>query len=396
MRRAIRPLRDFLHRESASGVAILIASALGLIVANSSLSNSYFAFLDLSFDIGNESFFLKLSVLKVINYILMTVFFFVVGLEIKRELTSGHLMSFRRAMAPFIAALGGMAVPALIYLAIAGGVASSGWGVAVATDIALAVGLLAILGRRVSPALRTFLLAVAVIDDIGAILIIALVYSTGITTHWFIASTLLILIILLFKKLNIQSMFTYIILGCFLWYAIYRSGMHPTLAGVIMGVITPNVAKKKTGLVDLEDNSVSIIEWLEHKLHPVSSFVIVPIFAFANTGVIITLDSIQAASSSKIAWGIFFGLVAGKPIGIFVASFISKKLRIAEYPEGSRNIDIISTGSAAGIGFTVAIFVANLAFIDQVTQDLAIFAVIIASLVSGILSVCLFKIFQRS
>lgn len=396
MRRAIRPLRDFLHRESASGVAILIASALGLIVANSSLSNSYFAFLDLSFDIGNESFFLKLSVLKVINYILMTVFFFVVGLEIKRELTSGHLMSFRRAMAPFIAALGGMAVPALIYLAIAGGVASSGWGVAVATDIALALGLLAILGRRVSPALRTFLLAVAVIDDIGAILIIALVYSTGITTNWFIASTLLILIILLFKKLNIQSMFTYIILGCFLWYAIYRSGMHPTLAGVIMGVITPNVAKKKTGLVDLEDNSVSIIEWLEHKLHPVSSFVIVPIFAFANTGVIITLDSIQAASSSKIAWGIFFGLVAGKPIGIFVASFISKKLRIAEYPEGSRNIDIISTGSAAGIGFTVAIFVANLAFIDQATQDLAIFAVIIASLVSGILSVCLFKIFQRS
>lgn len=396
MRRAIRPLRDFLHRESASGVAILIASALGLIVANSSLSNSYFAFLDLSFDIGNESFFLKLSVLKVINYILMTVFFFVVGLEIKRELTSGHLMSFRRAMAPFIAALGGMAVPALIYLAIAGGVASSGWGVAVATDIALALGLLAILGRRVSPALRTFLLAVAVIDDIGAILIIALVYSTGITTNWFIASTLLILIILLFKKLNIQSMFTYIILGCFLWYAIYRSGMHPTLAGVIMGVATPNVAKKKTGLVDLEDNSVSIIEWLEHKLHPVSSFVIVPIFAFANTGVIITLDSIQAASSSKIAWGIFFGLVAGKPIGIFVASFISKKLRIAEYPEGSRNIDIISTGSAAGIGFTVAIFVANLAFIDQATQDLAIFAVIIASLVSGILSVCLFKIFQRS
>ena len=371
-----------------------MASGLGLIVANSPLSNSYFSFLDLGFDLGNESIFLKLSVLKIINYLLMTIFFFVVGLEIKRELTSGHLVTFRRAFAPFLAALGGMAVPALIYLAIAGDVASKGWGVAVATDIALAVGLLTILGRRVSPALKTFLLALAVIDDIGAILVIALVYSAGISTNWFVASALLVLVIFLFKKLNIQSTFTYIILGSFLWYFIYRSGMHPTLAGVILGLMTPNIPKRNHGLIDLEDDSVSIIEWLEYKLHPISSFIIVPIFAFANTGVIITLDSIQDAYSSKIAWGIFFGLVAGKPIGIFLASFTAKKLRIAEYPEGARHIEVISAGSAAGIGFTVAIFVANLAFSDQATQDLAIFAVIIASLVSGLISVALFKVFS--
>jgi NhaA family Na+:H+ antiporter len=394
MRRVIQPLRDFLHRESASGVSILIASALGLIVANSPLSDSYFSILDESLELGVEPFYLKLTVLKLINYLLMTIFFFVVGLEIKRELTSGHLMTFKKAIAPFLAAVGGMAIPALIYLAIAGDVASSGWGVAVATDIALAVGLLAILGRSVSPALRTFLLALAVIDDIGAILVIALVYSAGIATNWFIASALLVLVIFLFKKLNIQSTFTYIIFGIFLWYFIYRSGMHPTLAGVVLGLMTPNIPKRKHSLVDLEDNSVSVIEWLEHKLHPVSSFAIVPLFAFANTGVVITLDSIEAAYSSKIAWGIFFGLVAGKPIGIFVASYTAKKFRIAEYPEGSRNIDIISTGSAAGIGFTVAIFVANLAFTDRATQDLAIFAVIIASLVSGLISVALFRIFR--
>jgi NhaA family Na+:H+ antiporter len=200
MNRSIRPLRDFLHRESSGGILILVASALGLIIANSPISETYFSFLELQFSLGNDSIYLKLTMLKVINYILMTLFFFVVGLEIKRELTSGHLSSFKKAVMPFVAALGGMAVPAMIYLLIAGREAPGGWGVAVATDIALAVGLLAIIGSNALASLRTFLLALAVIDDIGAILVIAFVYSTGIVPGWIAGALLTVVFIAALKK----------------------------------------------------------------------------------------------------------------------------------------------------------------------------------------------------
>jgi NhaA family Na+:H+ antiporter len=217
MKRSIRPLRDFLHRESSGGVLILGASALGLIIANSPASSSYFSFLELQFSLGNKSIYLKLTLLKVINYILMTLFFFVVGLEIKRELTSGHLSSFKKAVMPFIAALGGMAVPAMIYLLIAGGTAPGGWGVAVATDIALAVGLLAIIGSNALASLRTFLLALAVIDDIGAILVIAFVYSTGIVPGWIAGALLTVVLIAVMKKFQLNLVWQYIPVGIFIW-----------------------------------------------------------------------------------------------------------------------------------------------------------------------------------
>ena len=395
MNRLIRPLRDFLHRESSGGILILIASALGLIVANSPISESYFSFLDLQFSLGNDSIYLKLTMLKVINYVLMTLFFFVVGLEIKRELTSGHLSSFKKAVMPFVAALGGMAVPAVIYLLIAGREAPGGWGVAVATDIALAVGLLAIIGSHAVASLRTFLLALAVIDDIGAILVIAFVYSTGIVPGWIAGASLTVVFIAALKKLQINQIFVYVPLGALLWYCMYRGGIHPTLAGVVLGMMTPNIARKDTDLIDTEDNVVSIIEWLENKLHPYSSFLIVPLFAFANTGVEISQSSITAAVNSPIAWGIFFGLVVGKPAGIVLSSWGAKKVGLGEYPEGANTVKIFATGSAAGIGFTVAIFIANLAFDDRSTQELAIFSVIIASLVSGAISTVLFKIFAH-
>jgi NhaA family Na+:H+ antiporter len=395
MNRVIRPLRDFLHRESASGILILIASFLGLLIANSPLSDSYFDTLAFDFEISLGAIYLNLTILKSINYVLMTIFFFVVGLEIKRELTSGHLSSFKKAIMPFVAAIGGMALPAGIYLAIAGRVDANGWGVPVATDIALAVGLLALVGSSAVASLRSFLLALAVIDDIGAILIIALIYSTGVNFSWIAAGAIAIATIHTFKKLGATSTFVYVLLGVALWYCMYKSGVHPTLAGVVLGLMTPNIVKVKSKMKDLEDNQVSVIEWLEERIHPWSSFVIIPLFAFANTGVIITNQSITDAINSPIAWGIFAGLVLGKPIGVLAAVILARKIRLGHYPQDAKSIDLLATGSAAGIGFTVAIFIANLAFSDPATQDLAVFSVIIASIVSALISLLLFKVVTK-
>jgi len=368
---------------------------LGLIVANSPLSENYFTVLEWDFNISIGVSLLNLTILKTINYVLMTLFFFVVGLEIKRELTSGHLSSFKNAVTPFIAAIGGMALPAGIYLIIAGDVDANGWGVPVATDIALAVGLLALVGTSALASLRSFLLALAVIDDIGAILIIALVYSSGVSTSWSLLAAITVASIYLLNKFGVKSTYVYILFGIALWYCMYKSGVHPTLAGVILGLMTPNILKENSKLHDGEDNQVSVIEWLEERIHPWSSFIIVPLFAFANTGVVITSDSINDAINSPIAWGIFAGLVIGKPIGVLASVFIARKINLGQYPQGAKSVDILATGSAAGIGFTVAIFIANLAFSDPATQDLAIFAVIIASLVSAVLSVLLFKLVSK-
>ena len=336
----ISPLRDFLGRESTSGLLVLVAAALGLITANSPLSDKYFSVLDFHITVGSGWSLIDLSVLKIINYQLMCIFFFVVGLEIKRELTSGHLASLKKAMLPFVAALGGMALPALIYLAIAGGVAPAGWGVPVATDIALAVGLLTMLGTSVAASLRSFLLALAVIDDIGAILLIAFVYSTGISISWLAAALLSTLFIAGLKKTGVSSVLVYSLFAFTLWFCLSKTGVPPTLA---------------------------------------------------NSGVVITSESVRAASQSLIAWGIFFGLVIGKPLGVLSAALLAKRLKVAELPDGVNRSSLLATGSAAGIGFTVAIFIANLAFDDAVTQDIAVLAVIVSSVVSAVLSMVLFK-----
>ena len=395
MRKRLSPLNDFLHRESAGGILLLIAATFGLAVANSPISDTYFKILEQGFEVGGGLFYLKLTVLKVINYILMTVFFFVVGLEIKREMTSGHLSRLRDAVMPLLGALGGMAFPAAIYLLIAGESDPGGWGVPVATDIALAVGLLAIIGSSVAPSLRTFLLGLAVIDDIGAILIIAFIYSSGVGFVWVIAAIAVILAIVAARRLGANSWSIYLVLGIGLWYFLYRSGIHATLSGVILGLLTPNIAKPDSELVNGEGISLSVIEWLEVKLHPWSSFIIVPIFAFANTGVSISSESISGAMNSTIAWGIFFGLVVGKPLGIIVAVVAAKRANIGDYPAESRKSGLLATGSAAGIGFTVAIFIADLAFKDKADQDMAVIAVILASVVSGILSWILFTTTSR-
>lgn len=396
MAREISPLREFLHKESSSGALLILAAVIGLIIANSSLSDRYFDFLALGFTIDSGILYLKLTVLKIINYGLMTIFFFVVGLEIKRELVSGHLASVKKAAMPFIAAIGGMALPAGIYLLIAGDVAPEGWAVPVATDIALAVGLLAMMGPVVTLSLRSFLLALAVIDDIGAILIIAIVYSSGIAFSWVLASVGAILLILALQKMNVTSIFIYILCGLLLWYGLYRTGVHPTLAGVILGLLTPSTVKADSDLEDIDDGSISYIEYLEAKLHPFSSLIIVPIFATANTGVVITEKSLTAATSSVIAWGIFVGLVVGKPLGVLASALAASKARIAQLPEDASIGKLAATGSAAGIGFTVALFIADLAFENQGLQNIAVVAIIAASVVSALLSSLIFTIYRSS
>jgi Na+:H+ antiporter, NhaA family len=395
MKRQISPLREFLHKESSSGFFLVLAACLGLVVANSPLSDRYFDLLAISLKIEVGFFYLSLSVLKIINYGLMTIFFFVVGLEIKRELVAGHLSSVKKAAMPFLAAIGGMAVPAAIYLVIAGGQAPEGWAIPVATDIALAVGLLAMMGPSVTLSLRSFLLALAVIDDIGAILIIALVYSTGITFSWLAAALITILVIVLLGKTSVDSFLIYIVLGLLLWYSLYRTGVHPTLAGVVLGLLTPHRVMHHADFEDSDDGSVSYVEYVEAKLHPVSSFVIVPLFALVNTGVVITSESIRDAATSAIAWGIFIGLVIGKPLGIVAASYAASKAKAADLPEGAAFNKVVATGSAAGIGFTVALFIADLAFDDAALQNIAVVAVIIASVVSALISTAFFKLSRK-
>lgn len=395
MARRIAPLRDFLHRESSSGVLLLVAAVLGLLAANSPISDAYASFLELEFSIDFAGIFLEMTILKLINYGLMTIFFFVVGLEIKREITSGHLSKLRQAAAPFFAAIGGMAIPALIYLAIAGDIAPEGWAIPVATDIALAVGVLAIMGSTVTQGLKAFLLALAVIDDIGAILIIALVYSSGVVFSWLFAGALAILATLLLQRLKVMKIYAYILVGVILWYSLYKAGLHPTLAGVIMGVLAPATPISDVNWSDAEDDQVTVVEKLEARFHSLSTLIVIPIFAFANSGVELSSKAIEDAMNSPIAWGIIAGLVIGKPLGVFATAKVAAKAKLAELPEGGRGVKLIATGSTAGIGFTVAIFIAKLAFEEGPSQDLAVTAVIAGSLLSGLIAVALFRLVKR-
>jgi NhaA family Na+:H+ antiporter len=326
---------------------------------------------------------------------LMTIFFFVVGLEIKREISSGHLSKLKQAAAPFFAAIGGMAVPALIYLAIAGDVAPEGWAIPVATDIALAVGVLALMGSTVTQGLKAFLLALAVIDDIGAILIIALVYSSGVIFSWILAGALAIVATLALQRLKVMKIYVYVFVGALLWYSLYKAGLHPTLAGVIMGVLAPATPIQDKNWSDSEDGEVTIVEKLEARFHGLSTLFVVPVFAFANSGVELSRTALSDALDSPVAWGIMAGLVLGKPLGVFLTSKVVSRARLAELPEDGDGLKLIATGSTAGIGFTVAIFIAKLAFDPGATQDLAVTAVIFGSLLSGLISVALFRLSRR-
>ena len=402
----ISPLADFFKQESASGKLIVLASFVGLLVANSPWGKSYFEILESTFSFSLSAFSFEMNLIHFINDGLMTIFFFVVGLEIKRELVEGHLSTLKNAALPFFAAIGGMLVPALIYLSIAGDSYSSGWAIPVATDIALAVGVLGLIGSKSISILRPFLLGLAVIDDIGAILIIAVFFSVGVNFSWLLAAGVLVLIAILTKYLDIRFTTVYVFLGLILWLCLYESGVHPTMAGVILGLLAPAIPFISKEYVDTEElvdlsvsntkkiakNSVSVVEWLLHQIHPWTAFLIVPLFAFANSGIVISSQSLQEALNSPLAWAIFAGLVAGKPLGILAFSFVAIKTNVGALSGTVKWREIFATGSSAGIGFTVSIFIAKLAFTDPNLQNLAILSVLVASVFSGVLSLLLFKL----
>ena len=321
-----------------------------------------------------------------VNEGFMTFFFFIIGLEIKREVTSGHLSTRKSLALPLFGALGGMAIPALTYLLIAGSVEPSGWGVPMATDIALAVGVLSLLGSRVSPSIRAFLLGLAVVDDIGAILVIAIFYSTNVSATWLLFALSGLILTSLLKRFDVRSTSLYVLCGVVVWYSLYKTGVHPTLTGVIFGLLTPTFPLDRNHDQGNTD-SPSVLESLENRIHPWTSFVIVPLFALANAGIEISTKSLADASTSVIAWGIFAGLVFGKPIGIMSTVLIAKRLKLAETPSGTSLRTFIGVGNAAGIGFTVALFISELAFTNPTHQADAKIAILIGSVLSAALSI---------
>jgi Na+:H+ antiporter, NhaA family len=405
--RFLSPLRDFMRTETSGGVLLVAGAMLALLWVNSPWAASYERLWSqtLSIELGHQV--LRLSLRQWLNEGLMTIFFLVVGLEIKRELVVGHLKTKRAAALPFFAALGGMIVPAGIYLAIAGGSAPKGWAIPMATDIALAVGVLAVVGDRVPSSLRAFLLALAIVDDIGAIMIIALVYSSGIGWSWLVTAVALLVFTRIARQFDVQATWLYVALGAVVWFALHEAGVHPTLAGVAMGLLAPATARLSPELVDAEEladvssleaafatteiarSSVSVVEWLQYALHPWTSYVIVPLFAFANSGIVVSANGVGDALKSPVFWGVFVGLVAGKPIGVLLTPFVARRFGLAEGVESSAR-QRIGIGAAAGIGFTVALFISELA-LDGELRSHAKLAILLASVVAACVSLGLLK-----
>jgi len=410
--RVIRPLERFLHVEAASGVVLLVAAAIALTWANSRYAASYEHLLHTPLRLGIGSFSVEQPLHFVINDVLMTVFFFVVGLEIRREIHEGELADAKRAALPAVAAIGGMVAPALIYTALNGAETRSGFGVPTATDIAFAVGILALLGKRVPPALRVLLLSLAIIDDIGAIVIIAVFYSKGIAWSGFALAGTAMLAILVLQRFGARKPVHYVLPGAVLWLGIYKAGVHPTIAGVILGLMTP--AKTWFGESGFLAEAESVVEELRRRarepdhsshslleplarmkeartealapvvrvqaaLHPWVAFGIMPVFALANAGVSLKGVSLSEPATQAIGAGAFFGLLVGKPIGIFVASLLSVKAGLCRLPGGVKWGGVLVVGLTGGIGFTMAIFIAGLAFTSEAHLSAAKLAVLCGS-----------------
>jgi NhaA family Na+:H+ antiporter len=402
--RAFAPLRDFLHTEASGGVLLVVAAVVAMVWANSPWKGAYDSLWHstATFEIAGHG--LSLDLRHWVNDGLMAIFFLIVGLEIKREVTSGHLAGRRAATLPVAAALGGMVVPAGLYLAIAGGTAPGGWGVPMATDIALAIGVLALAGSGVPATLRAFLLGLAVVDDIGAIVVIAIFYSEGVSFAWLGVAVAALVVLLAARYVGVSAIGAYVAIGGAMWFALHEAGVHPTLAGVVCGLLTPVRPRVIADLVDVEEltdlssveharatmqiarDSLSTVEWLEHHLHPWTSYLIVPVFALANAGIEVSSDSLRSAFSSPIMWGVLIGLLVGKPLGVMLAVRLAMRSGAADAPEGTTGRQVFGAGQAAGIGFTVAIFIAELAFKDPDQQSDAKMAILVASLISGLLA----------
>ncbi len=361
-----KPFKWFFKLEAASGLVLLFAAIVALFVSNSELASIYYDILNSYFALGFGEFKLKLSILHWINDVLMAIFFFLVSLEIKREFIQGELSNPKQASLPIIAAVGGMLVPALIYVAINYGNSETlkGWAIPSATDIAFSLGVLSLLGKRVPISLKVFLTALAIIDDLGAIVIIAFFYSGKIQAMYLILMLVSIIILIIFNRLNIRSFIPYLIVGIFLWDFTHSSGIHATIAGVLLALTIPHKDKK-----DESSHKNSMLIKLEHAISPYVAFGIMPIFAFANAGV--SLEGLSIATlMNPVPLGILCGLFFGKQFGVFIFSYVSIKLKFAEMPNDSDWLKLYGVGVLTGIGFTMSLFVGNLAFVDT-TQYLS-------------------------
>ena len=352
-----KPFKWFFKLEAASGLILLIAAILALLVSNSNLSELYFEILEKYLFIGINEFGLKLSVHHWINDALMAIFFFFVTLEIKREFIQGELSNIKQALLPIIAAVGGMVVPALFYVAINFGNSETinGWAIPSATDIAFSLGILSLLGSRVPVSLKIFLTALAIIDDLGAILIIAFFYSGDLSIPYLSLILISYIILLILNKFSIKIFIPYLIVGLCMWFFTYKSGIHATIAGVLLATAIPHRLKK---------HDFSLLVKIEHGISPYVAFIIMPIFAFANAGV--NLDGLSLSSLlSPVPLGILLGLFFGKQIGVLLFSYVSVKLKFADMPNNSNWLSIYGVSILTGIGFTMSLFVGNLAFIEN-------------------------------
>ncbi|MEM9466215.1 MAG: Na+/H+ antiporter NhaA [Actinomycetota bacterium] len=414
-RRVGRPVREFLAIEAAGGMMLILATVVALLWANSPWSDSYRDFLDFHITLEFGTLLtIDESVEHWVNDGLMVIFFFVVGLEIKRELIGGELRDPRAAALPAVAALGGMIVPALIYFAInSGGPGADGWGIPMATDIAFAIGVVSLLGNRVPSAMKVFLLTLAIVDDIGAIAVIAIFYTSDVSVGWLLTAIGLVGLVLLMKAARIWYIPLYVIVGVVLWFAVFESGVHATIAGVVLGLIAPAhplrsyandetwhdcdedvhvgaaVSGRATASVVRRANfelreQVSVAERLQHTLHPFSSFLIIPIFALVNAGIEISSDSLSNAVRSEVTLGVVFGLIVGKFIGVSLFTWLAVRSGFFALPRGATFTHVLGLALIAGIGFTVSLFITGLAFDSPDVIDDAKLGILAASTIAAL------------
>ena len=415
--RFVRPVAAFVQTEASGGILLLAATVVALAWANSPWDGSYNDFWHAELSADFNLFRIDEALGEVVNDALMAIFFFVVGLEIKRELVRGELASRRKAALPIAAALGGMIVPALIYAAWnAGGDGARGWGIPMATDIAFAMGVLALLGRRAPFSLKVFLLALAIVDDLGAILVIALFYTESVSFEATAWALLLAATIFGAGRAGLRSTDVYVILGIAFWIAVYKTGVHATVAGVVLAMLTParafysqgafegsaedlmvayraarergdheNAQQILSEIEELSRDTEAPLDRLEHQLHPWVSYLIVPVFALANAGVSLSGGLIADAAASPVTLGIVLGLVVGKPLGIVIACLLAVRLGFAQLPSNTHFGHIIGVGLVAGIGFTVSLFITGLAFSEQSLADEARIGILAASFAAGVI-----------
>ncbi|MEO8477545.1 MAG: Na+/H+ antiporter NhaA [Actinomycetota bacterium] len=418
----LRPLQEFL-KTSTSGAFLLFAAVIvALLWANSPWKVTYHELWLTRVTVGVGSWALDKDLRFWIDDGLMSLFFVLVGLEIKREVVSGELRDPRAATIPVLAAIGGMIVPALVYVAVAGRAAPGGWGVPMATDIAFALGVLTLAAAHAPPSLKSLLLTLAIVDDIGAILVIAVFYSDGVTWVWLASALSVAVLVVVSTRVRIRATGVYLLLGGALWYTTYRAGIHPTIAGVALGLMTPAHPFQRPAAVseeahriadetvddpqplDADASSWLQLAWLareavsplarvEHALLPWSSFVILPLFALANAGVTLSGGAVKAALTSVVSLGIVLGLVVGKPVGVLAATTIGVRARLGRLSADVRTGHVVGLGMTAGVGFTMGLFIAGLAFEDDpglLAQ--AKIAILVASLIAGVVGYSVFRL----